>query len=956
MNYFFSRISRAIGVFFRTIRAFVSRKLMGIASGLRRLTNFSRHATKAATSSLQEIATAAQEPSSKSDYVETGNLLISKALIVRIVLIIVAVGLIGYFLVWPFVLSHFLTARFYVGDKRVEDWSGRVIVYSDEKKTVPLYSGRLENGVLQGDCKQYDSNGVLEYEGQIHDGVRDGSGKEYKDGILIYEGQLQNGERSGTGKEYEDGSLVYEGQLRNGEHYGSGREYKNGELIYEGQFTAGLYDGIGTLYENGNIRFSGQYENGKRSGNGREYQEGALVYDGQFQNDLYEGRGKLYDKGVLIYDGSFHAGKKEGTGTAYYYPSGKVSYQGQYLAGKRDGNGVAFTEDGGKCYEGSFAEDEYNGEGTLYFGDGSQLEASFQGGVPSGNVVWMKNGFLYYRGEWTDDAPNGFGTLYNKAGKKIFEGSFLGGTIDGSKLLGSTADEFRAVLCDGSVKNETKKKGFLIIAEELGLTALCSFQTDKDESRVCKLLLSAPEKDDWIKLLPGMEHTTAMQWPVGSKVDRFLSKYSSQTGVNLASGRYDAESSETDQQRITALYSDESLMHVLLLIWERSDLEPTALPSEGNSKSSKVEKLLNALDKMIALDGTAGSNGATFGGTATDKALAGAETADDAVALADAMIDFWLESQRRTAQEELLKRNNTLLEDEKRAVAMGVGSSGRVKALEKSKLDLEADIEKTKTAIKRAEIQASNCGVTDLSGYALEEMLIIFDPGGKDISSLSALAASYMHSVGSEMTDAEIDKLVKDSLLNLSDTHTAAKLALTQHQMLDENADSALNDYSMGLCTKAAWFKALDDEALARVDLYAAMADFSKQANHFNQLTGGWVSKIYRWHKDVFEPLFIAAILPDEPEPTEEPTEEPTAEPTAELTPTPTAEPTAEPTPCPTEAPTQAPEEPTDPPAGASDEPGGSAALPEDPKGQSGNAEKTISEYEGSRIWRIIRL
>ena len=937
MNPFFQRIVRSIGVLFRTIRAFFSRKLMGLTSALNRLTNFSRIATKAASTSLQGMATAAQNPSSPEDYVETGKLLISKALIIRIILILVAVGLIGYFVVWPFVLSHFLTARFYVEDSRIENWSGRVIVYADKKKTVPMYEGRLEDGVLQGECKLYDENGLLIYEGQVKDGERDGSGKEYKNGVLVYKGQFTLGYYNGLGTLYEDGQILYNGQFQNNLYEGRGKLYQKGVLIYDGQFTAGIYDGFGTLYEDGQIAYSGQYEKGKRSGNGKEYKDGELFYDGQFQDDLYEGRGKLYLSGVLVYDGSFHAGKEEGTGTAYYYPSGKLSYQGQFVAGKRDGSGTAYNTDGSKRYEGGFAEGEYSGDGTLYMDDGGQLTASFAAGVPTGSVTWMKNGFLYYNGEWADDAPNGFGTLYNKAGKKIYEGPFLGGTLDGSQLLMNTTDQLRAVFGEGSVRNETVNKGFLIIAEELGLTALCSYQTDGDESRVCKLFLTAPEKEDWVALLPGMTHTSPMQWPEDETVERYLVEYAAQTGVRLEAGRYDAEKVETEQQRITVLYADESYIHALLVLWERSDIEPTALPSEGNGKSSKVEKLLDALDKMINYEGTAGSNGAQFGGTPSDEAFAGVETADDAVILADALIEYWVKSQKLHALEEISNRNDILLQDARDALAMGVGSQDLVRALEQKKMDLEAQMETTRTAIKWAEIQAATWGADDLSGYALEEMLLMFDPGEHDISGLVVFAIEYARATGSEDTDTAIENQVKESLLDLADAYTAARLALSRYQILDANADSALNDYSMGVGSKTAWFEALDDEVTGRVDLYTTMADFSKLANHFNQLTGGWVCRTFDWHRDVFEPLLLAAILPEEtPEPTEEPTPEPTEEPTPAPTPEPTPVPTQAPTPEPTEEPT---EEPTPEPTARP------TIGPIQPPGGFGNSNEELFEY-----------
>ena len=58
MGYFFSQLTRSIGVFFRTLRAFFVRRLMGVTTFFRRLLNFSRHATKAAASSLQDVMTA----------------------------------------------------------------------------------------------------------------------------------------------------------------------------------------------------------------------------------------------------------------------------------------------------------------------------------------------------------------------------------------------------------------------------------------------------------------------------------------------------------------------------------------------------------------------------------------------------------------------------------------------------------------------------------------------------------------------------------------------------------------------------------------------------------------------------------------------------------------------------------------------------------------------------------
>ncbi len=820
MNYFFHQLGRSLGVFFRTIRAFVSRKLMGITTTLRRLTNFSRHATKVASSSLQGVVSATQKPTSQADYVETGHLFISKALIIRVLLVLVAIALIGYFVVWPFILSRFLTARFYEQDKRVPDWSGRVIVYSDKKKTLPLFSGRLEDGVLQGEGKQYDREGVLLYEGQLKDGLRSGSGKEYQDGILLYEGQFDAGQYSGRGRYYDDGMLTYDGQ----------------------------------------------YVEGLRSGSGTAYANGKRLYEGQFMEDLYEGRGKLYQNGSLCYDGSFHAGVPEGTGTAYY-PTGKVSYQGQYLAGKEDGNGTAFDETGRKEYTGGFSEGKYSGDGTLFYADGSQVEAAFADGEPSGSVQWSKNGILYYQGEWLDGAPSGFGTLYSRTGKKLYEGPFLGGTLDGRSLLEYTTQELRDALCETGIKNENDGTAFRIIADELGFTALCTYQSESDESRVYQIYLSLPEKGDWVLLLPGMGHIKTVSWPEGVNPDQLTIRYIGQLGVNVPAGPYPAENAVANERRTTALYASETRDRAVLLTWERSDLIPDPVDISGSSgKSSKVEKLLDAMDKMIDTEGTAASAGASFGGKSPDAAFAEMPNAEAAGKLADAMIDFWEQSQRLTALEEVYDRNEILLEDARTAAAKGIGDPDAVDALEQSQEELKTRIETCKTAIKRAELQADSVGMDRLDSFALEEMLVSFNPAEQDVSALALIAAAYAQATGSNAGADEIQNQVKESLLNLSDAHSAAKLALSRYQTYSDNTKSAAGAYSMGLGSKEAWYTAINEESLARIELYAALADFSKQANHFNQLTGGWVSRTFNWHSEPLDALFKAAVIPEEPE------------------------------------------------------------------------------------------
>ncbi len=863
MNYIFFQITRAIGVFFRTLRAFFARKIMGVGARLRRLTNFSRHATKAATSSLQGVMTAAQKPTQPSDYVETGRLYISKALIVRVLVGLVALVLIIYFVIWPFVLSRFLTARFYEEDKRVKDWSGRVIVYSDKKKKLPLFSGRLEDGVLQGECKQYDREGVLLFEGQLRDGQRTGSGKEYENGILTYEGQYDAGYFSGRGKRYADGQLVYDGQYDAGMRSGSGTAYEDGTILYRGQFLDDLYEGRGKLYQNGDLCYDGGFHAGVPEGSGTVYADGRLVFEGQFVNGLYEGRGKEYVGGVLRYDGSFHTGVPEGTGTAYY-PSGRIAYQGSYLAGKPDGQGTSYGENGRKTYDGGFSEGEPSGLGTLFFDDGSQLEATFESGQPTGTVDWKKDGFLYYRGQWAEDGPAGFGTLYGKSGKKLYEGPFRGGTIDGYSLLNDSPEQLRSAFCESDVRSESVGDGYRILARELGIAALCTFQTEDQPSTIYQIYLSAPEKDDWVSMMPGMAHTQSVPWPEGALPQQRTIRFAGEVGVSVPAGSYFAENAAVGDRRITALYTDETRSQAALLTWVRSDVTPTALDWGSGDGDGSLEGFLGSLDGMDSGAGADLGGGAVFGSENPDGAFEGIAGAAEAASLTDAMLRYWEMTEQMNALNEASARIGVLLEDARDLSSKGLASDEYGASLEQAQLELSGQIEACRTEQKRAELQAGDLGVKNLGDYALSEMLVDFDPSEQDVAALTLVATAYAQATGSEADASAVQNAVKEGLLDLMDAYGQVKLAMARYQALETSTRNQASAYAMGVGSKDDWYRAMNDQTLGRGELCSALAAYSRLASEFNQLTGGWVSRTFGWHWGVFEPLFLAEMLPVE--------------------------------------------------------------------------------------------
>ena len=338
LSYLLRQLINSFGIFFRTIRALFTRKLVGVWSYLRRITNFSRHATRVATASFQGAAAAVKKPSKREDYIETERLFISKSFLILLAGGLVLLALLIYFVAWPFVLSRFLTARFYQGDERLDSWSGRVVVCYDREKDMPMYRGTLEDGLLQGKGEEYDENGLLVYAGEFSDGVRSGEGRLYEAGVLTYEGAFSGGLANGEGTAYQDGVKCYQGGFADGLYQGEGVAYHpNGQRAYAGSFAQGLYEGEGTEYDReGRVCYRGSFAQGLRSGSGTVYLENGDQIQGEFTDGEAGGAIQWYKGGRLWYDGGSQNLIPDGFGTLYA-ENGRAVYAGEFDRGTVDG-------------------------------------------------------------------------------------------------------------------------------------------------------------------------------------------------------------------------------------------------------------------------------------------------------------------------------------------------------------------------------------------------------------------------------------------------------------------------------------------------------------------------------------------------------------------------------------------------------------------------------------------
>ena len=122
-----------------------------------------------------------------------------------------------------------------------------------------LFDGEYLNGELNGDAKEYYTNGNIKFEG------------EYLYGYKL------------SGKEYtEDNKLKFEGEYYLNKKW-NGKGYdKNGKIIYILNNGNGI---IKKFHDNGMLKFEGEIKNGKKNGKGKEYDsEGNLIFEGIYIN------------------------------------------------------------------------------------------------------------------------------------------------------------------------------------------------------------------------------------------------------------------------------------------------------------------------------------------------------------------------------------------------------------------------------------------------------------------------------------------------------------------------------------------------------------------------------------------------------------------------------------------------------------------------------------------------
>ena len=329
----------------------------------------------------------------------------------------------------------------------------------------------------KGKDKKYNKKGELIFEGKILDNKYwDGKGKIYydlnedntnnndKDLNLEYEGEFHNGKKNGKGKQYsEDGKTIFKGIFSNDKPLeGKVITYgENGDIIGENNIKYGHANGLAWIKKN-DFEFKGEYINDSFwNGKIKKFnKEGVMIINGEFKNGSFNGIIKVKnEEGELIeeeykngkiwtghskdlsemdipifnfdvtyrenFEGEFMKGKRwKGKGKELY-PNKMIEFEGEYDNGERI-KGIEYYEDGLIKYEGEYLNGKYY-KGKAYNITGEEIYEINEGkGLPKD---FEKYGYRY-EGEYLNGSKNGKGKEYYKE-KLIYEGEYLNGKRNG---------------------------------------------------------------------------------------------------------------------------------------------------------------------------------------------------------------------------------------------------------------------------------------------------------------------------------------------------------------------------------------------------------------------------------------------------------------------------------------------------------------------------------------------
>ena len=270
-----------------------------------------------------------------------------------------------------------------------------MVHFAKKRRLTKKLNRTSRSHTMRGGAKITGSNGNT-YEGDIQDGLPNGTGTfVWRDG-RIYEGEFKNGKPHGTGKITWSNDDTYEGEWVDGKYSGYGNythTHHNYYYNYRGYFDNDKEHGWGYIYTRGpagpdgnktiyNGTIYGKFENGKMiHATGTRIQATGIINEGEFINNQLRIGKRLWPDNEFIYEGEFDEnGECHGKGSMIAVYDG-WNFEGIYNHGKRH---YGVLHDNGDVYEGEFENNRPHGKGTRKYADGKVHKGRFVMNKPDG--------------------------------------------------------------------------------------------------------------------------------------------------------------------------------------------------------------------------------------------------------------------------------------------------------------------------------------------------------------------------------------------------------------------------------------------------------------------------------------------------------------------------------------------------------------------------------------------
>lgn len=331
------------------------------------------------------------------------------------------------------------------------DKAGKVLSTGQEK------GGKL---FLKG---YYPEGGVVEMEGTLDDGERDGTWKFYdRSGALTSKAEYKDGTQEGLSETFfANGKIKTRCTLKDGDYDGYyTRYFTNGKVDREGWYVEDNMQGDWFYYHlNGNVESITSYLNDDITGHEEYYNENGQLQSDYYWDDIHtnritsydtlgnvvadnklnHGNGPykfLYSDGKLKVAGQYRNGQQDSVRTGYYH-SGKIRFRDQFVCGRRVGKYVFYWENGKISLEGNYFWDNKEGEWKDYDENGKLEEvATWRNGELEGPTTWYyDNGKIEVQGIYHEGNREGWFTYYEPGGMVRFKVRYIEGVAQAYSYL-----------------------------------------------------------------------------------------------------------------------------------------------------------------------------------------------------------------------------------------------------------------------------------------------------------------------------------------------------------------------------------------------------------------------------------------------------------------------------------------------------------------------------------------